>query len=131
MCEPGKLLGDRGSVNTSVCWGDAERSHTNPGAGAAEVLCCDRDQDMARLGRYKLCSHSRGSGHLGLWRELFGVRSGGCLVFCGLSCAAKNAIPDWFGFFPGQINLLGKSFNFVVWQMEITGSVSKWIQLNK
>lgn len=62
---------------------------------------------------------------------LFAQEAAWCCLSWGLSCAVKKAIPDWFGFSQGQISLLGKSFNLVVWQMEIMGSVSKWIQLNK
>lgn len=36
-----------------------------------------------------------------------------CCLSCGLSCAVKKAILDWFGFSQGQINLLGKTLILV------------------
>lgn len=63
---------------------------------------------------------------------LFAQEAARCCLSCGLSFSAvKKAVPGWFGFSQGQVNLLGKSFNFDGWQIEITGNVSKWVQLNK
>lgn len=94
---------------------------------------------MARLGRNKLCSHSRASGYLGVWRELFAVRSGDCLVLSVLwaeLCTAKGN-PRMVWFFPrgkeirrekALILMGGRSLGSL---RQIPGNVSKWIQLNK